>query len=205
MAVGCHWFNASNDCKILGWACVLAEDGDKFVDYVLSSKQWETVKDKPHETHKSNMNYRTLGKTELKVSEIGYGIWAIAGDSGFWDTLEPAQIMKNFYRYTELGGNFIDTAYVYGWDGKDSHSSEELIGRFIKESGKRDDVIIASKIPGKNMKWPAWRGIEIDEVFPSSWWVLELLISCNFMCCKMTSPSVMNGRTQLKKLLKLAR
>jgi len=44
-----------------------------------------------------------------------------------------------------------------------------LIGKFIKESGNREKIIIASKIPGKNRKWPAYQGVPISEVFPKGY------------------------------------
>jgi len=115
------------------------------------------------------MNYRTLGKTGLKVSEIGYGTWQLADDPGCWVGADVKESLKSLYRFVELGGNFIDTAWIYGYDDKnpDRHPSEELIGKFLKESGKRDDIIIATKVPGKNRKWPAWKGIPISEVFPN--------------------------------------
>ena len=49
------------------------------------------------------------------------------------------------------------------------HPSEELIGQFFKESGRRDQAIIATKIPPRNRKWPAWKGIPIAEVFPNEY------------------------------------
>jgi aryl-alcohol dehydrogenase-like predicted oxidoreductase len=115
------------------------------------------------------MQYRTLGKTGMKISEIGYGTWQIADDPGFWTGADPRESLKCLRRYFELGGNFIDTAWIYGYDEKnpDRHPSEELIGKFLKEIGKRDEVIIATKIPPKNMKWPARKGIPIAEVFPA--------------------------------------
>jgi len=120
------------------------------------------------------MQYRTLGKTGLKVSEVGMGTWQLAGKPWGWDAPDEAESMRALYRFVELGGNFIDTAWVYGrvdepGDEAGRHCSEELIGEFIKESGSRDKVIIASKIPGKNRKWPAWKGVPISEVFPKGY------------------------------------
>jgi aryl-alcohol dehydrogenase-like predicted oxidoreductase len=117
------------------------------------------------------MEYRALGKTGLKVSEVGMGTWQLAGNSWAWDASDEKESMRALYRFVELGGSFIDTAWNYGRSGVDGftigkHSSEELIGKFIRESGNRERVIIASKVPGKNMKWPAWRGVPISEVFP---------------------------------------
>ena len=120
------------------------------------------------------MNYRPLGKTGLDVSEIGMGTWQLAGNPWGWDAPDEKESMRALYRFLERGGNFVDTAWVYGRFGADNfsigkHSSEELIGRFIKESGNRDKVIIASKVPGKNRKWPAWKGVPISEVFPQGY------------------------------------
>lgn len=120
------------------------------------------------------MNYRTLGKTGLRVSEVGMGTWQLAGKPWGWDAPDEKESMRALHRFVELGGNFIDTAWVYGRvnepeDEKGEHCSEELIGEFIKESGNRDKVIIASKIPGKNRKWPARLGVPISEVFPKGY------------------------------------
>lgn len=116
------------------------------------------------------MKYRTLGKTGLKVSEVGCGTWQLANDPGLWVGADLNESLKSLYRFVELGGNFIDTAWIYGWDDAQpgKHPSEELIGKFLKESSKRDKVIIATKVPPKNMKWPAWKGIPVSEVFPAS-------------------------------------
>lgn len=120
------------------------------------------------------MKYRTLGKTGLKVSEVGMGTWQLAGRPWGWDAPDEEESMKTLNRFVELGGNFIDTAWVYGrveesGDKKGIHSSEELIGEFIKKSGSRNKVIIASKIPGKNRAWPALKGVPISEVFPDGY------------------------------------
>lgn len=120
------------------------------------------------------MQYRTLGKTGLKVSEIGMGTWGLAGKPWGWEAPDEAESLRALHRFVELGGNFIDTAWVYGrvdepGDEKGVHCSEELIGEFIKESNNRDKVIIATKIPGKNRKWPAWQGVPISEVFPDNY------------------------------------
>src|SRR3990172_1446998 len=107
------------------------------------------------------MKYRTLGKTGLKVSEVGMGTWQLANDPGCWIGSDLDESLKALHKYVELGGNFIDTAWIYGYqEGQpEKHASEELIGKYLKESSKRNDLIIATKVPGKNMKWPAWKGI----------------------------------------------
>ena len=120
------------------------------------------------------MKYRILGKTGLKVSEVGMGTWQLAGEPWGWTAPDESESLRALHRFVELGGNFIDTAYVYGRadeanepDGK--HTSEELIGKFLKETGGREKIIVATKIPGENRKWPAWKGVPISEVFPDGY------------------------------------
>lgn len=120
------------------------------------------------------MQYRTLGKTGLKVSSVGMGTWQLAGQPWGWDAPDENESLRALHRFVELGGNFIDTAWVYGrvdepGDRAGGHCSEELIGKFIKEAKNRDQVIIASKIPGQNRKWPARQGVPISEVFPKGY------------------------------------
>lgn len=88
------------------------------------------------------MKQRTLGRTGLCVSEIGFGAWAIGGQQkgarrSYGPTDDPTSLaaLETFF---ELGGNFIDTADAYGVG-----HSEELIGKFLR--GKRDQVIVATK------------------------------------------------------------
>lgn len=117
------------------------------------------------------MKYRTLGKTGLKVAEVGMGTWQLADDPEYWVGADIKESMRALHKYAELGGNFIDTAWIYGYDDSspDSHPSEELIGKFLQESGKRDEIIIATKIAPKNFIWPVLYGTSISEVFPKEW------------------------------------
>ncbi len=90
------------------------------------------------------MKYRKFGKTDLSVTEIGFGTWGIGGPAmvgdvaiGWGDVDDNTSILalnKSF----DLGINFYDTADFYGFG-----HSEELIGKVF---GNRDDVIIASKV-----------------------------------------------------------
>ncbi len=120
------------------------------------------------------MQYRTLGKTGFKVSEVGMGTWQLSGQPWGWDVPDEKESLKALYRFVEFGGNFIDTAWVYGRhdepdDPEGGTASEEFIGNFLKESGNRNKVYIASKIPPKNRNWPAWKGIPISDVFPEGY------------------------------------
>lgn len=71
------------------------------------------------------MNYRTLGKTGLTVSEIGFGAWAIGGDE--WGPVNDNHSIAAMEKAVELGVNFIDTADVYGLG-----HSEKLVAQVIK-------------------------------------------------------------------------
>ena len=99
------------------------------------------------------------------------GTWQLANDPGCWVGSDLDESLRALYKFTELGGNFIDTAWIYGFSGSvsDRHPSEELIGKFLRESKKRDRLVIATKVPGKNMQWPALKNIPISEVFPNHW------------------------------------
>ena len=104
------------------------------------------------------MNYRTLGRTGLKVSEIGFGAWGIG--KGMWVGASDDESIKALHKAFDLGLNFVDTALVYG----DGHS-ENLVGKAIKERSER--IYVASKIPPKNYQWPAQSGVPAHEAFPA--------------------------------------
>jgi aryl-alcohol dehydrogenase-like predicted oxidoreductase len=110
------------------------------------------------------MHYRTLGKTGLKVSEIGYGAWGIGKSA--WIGASDDESLRALNRSIELGLNFIDTALGYG----DGHS-EKLVGQVVREH--RETIYVATKIPPKNLQWPAPAGIPAHEAFPA-----EHVIAC---------------------------
>lgn len=90
------------------------------------------------------MNYRRFGNTELLVSEIGFGCWAIGGGAMVgntaigWGNADDATSKEAIHRSLDLGINFFDTADIYGLG-----HSEELIGNII---GNHKGVIIATKV-----------------------------------------------------------
>ncbi|HET7209566.1 MAG TPA: aldo/keto reductase [Terriglobales bacterium] len=90
------------------------------------------------------MNYRTLGSTGLKVSEIGFGSWAIggrseaAGEQWGWGDTPEADAIAAVQRARDLGVNFFDTADVYG-NGR----SEEILGKALGPDWS--NVLVASK------------------------------------------------------------
>lgn len=114
------------------------------------------------------MKYRRLGKTNLQVSEIGMGTWQIADDPEWGKGQSENESFRLLQRFIDLGGNLIDTAWVYGWseDKPDKHLSEELIGRFLTQTKQRNKVILTTKIPPINQLWPAPKGSTTETTFP---------------------------------------
>lgn len=106
------------------------------------------------------MRYRWLGNTGLRVSEIGFGAWAIGGT--WWGPQDDTDSRLALHQALDMGCNFIDTAWVYG----DGHS-EKLIGSVLKECGERP--VIATKVPPKNWQWDNQPGTPLSEAFPSDW------------------------------------
>lgn len=82
------------------------------------------------------MEYRNLGRTGLRVSEVSFGGWAIGGT---WGPVDDGESYAALGRAVDLGVNFIDTADVYG----DGHS-ERLVGRLLKER-PGEEVFVATK------------------------------------------------------------
>ena len=80
---------------------------------------------------------RRFGKTDLMISEVGFGLWAAGGTT--WGKTEDQAIFDAIDAALDAGVNFFDTADVYG----DGHS-EELLGKAMK--GRRDEFIVATKI-----------------------------------------------------------
>jgi aryl-alcohol dehydrogenase-like predicted oxidoreductase len=103
------------------------------------------------------MHYRKLGRTNFEVSLVGYGSWGIGGKQ--WLGSGDKQAMASLHAALQNGINFFDTALAYG----DGHS-ESLIGRLKRDA--EVNFVIATKVPPKNMLWPARPGIAINEVFP---------------------------------------
>lgn len=90
------------------------------------------------------MQYRNFGNTDLLVSEIGFGAWAIGGGAMIgttaigWGDVDDKDSKRAIHRSLELGINFFDTADIYGLG-----HSEKLIGEALKNN---KDVIIATKV-----------------------------------------------------------
>ena len=102
------------------------------------------------------MRYRTFGRLGWSVSEVGYGMWGLAGWTGSDDD-ETRQALEEAVRF---GCNFFDTAWAYG-DGK----SEQMLGELVRAHPDRR-LYTATKVPPKNRTWPSRADFLLDEVFP---------------------------------------
>ncbi len=89
------------------------------------------------------MQYRTLGRTGLRVSEVGFG-GAQVGIANYIEKWDPAgereqqSVVDALHRALDLGLNYVDTAPGYG-----SGTSEEVLGRVIRE--RRGECVVATK------------------------------------------------------------
>ncbi|RKY51745.1 MAG: aldo/keto reductase [Candidatus Neomarinimicrobiota bacterium] len=100
------------------------------------------------------MNYRNLGKSGLKVSEICFGTMSFTGDKG-WSHIARVQ-QQEANRMVDIaldhGINFFDTADIYS-----EGTSEEMLGIALKE--KRNDVVIATKCGFRSKEGPNGKGL----------------------------------------------
>jgi aryl-alcohol dehydrogenase-like predicted oxidoreductase len=101
------------------------------------------------------MKYRTLGRTGIDVSEIGYGAWGIGGIQ--WTGGDDEEAKRAVHLAIDQGLNFIDTALAYG----DGHS-ERLVGEVVRSRSER--IYMATKVPPQNRQWPAG-DVPLQEVF----------------------------------------
>ena len=106
------------------------------------------------------MNLRHLGKTGSRVSEIGFGAWGIGASQ--WVGAKDDESVRALERAIDLGLNVVDTALAYG----DGHS-ERIVGEVARRHKGR--LLIATKIPPKNRRWPALRDVSVSEVYPADY------------------------------------
>ncbi len=126
------------------------------------------------------MRLRTLGRTGFKVSEIGFGGWGIG--KSMWGKTDDSESLRALHAALDSGINYFDTAFAYGHG-----HSEKLIAKLFKEVGKR--AIASTKVPPKNMEWPAHPRTALGFAFPPDW-----IVSC-------TEHSLRNLSTDCLELL----
>jgi aryl-alcohol dehydrogenase-like predicted oxidoreductase len=91
------------------------------------------------------MQYRRFGRTGWQVSEVGYGMWGLAG----WTGSDDRESEQSLDVAVEAGCNFFDTAWGYG-----SGRSEQILGKLLKRHPDKT-LYLATKIPPKNFTWPS--------------------------------------------------
>lgn len=109
------------------------------------------------------MKLRLVGKTGLRISEIGLGTWEISGD--VWGKKDDSESLHAIQTALDNGINYIDTAAGYG-----SGHSETLVGEALKKRGaQRHDVVVSTKVLPKCLQWAPPPEKDIDEFFPPDW------------------------------------
>jgi aryl-alcohol dehydrogenase-like predicted oxidoreductase len=101
------------------------------------------------------MKYREIGQTGLQVSEL------CLGTMQFGWTTDEASAFEVMDAFVEAGGNFIDTADIYSsWaENNPGGVSEEIIGRWMKARGNRQEIVLATKVRGRMWEGPNGEGL----------------------------------------------
>jgi aryl-alcohol dehydrogenase-like predicted oxidoreductase len=107
------------------------------------------------------METRKLGNSDLKITPVGFGAWAIGG-SGWefaWGPQDDADSIAAIHRALELGVNWIDTAAIYGLG-----HSEEIVARALKEWRGPRPYVFTKCILRWNEKGKIWKEFSSDSV-----------------------------------------
>jgi aryl-alcohol dehydrogenase-like predicted oxidoreductase len=102
------------------------------------------------------MKYRRFGRTDWRISEIGYGMWGMAG----WTGSDDEESFHSLQLALDMGCNFFDTAWGYG-----AGRSEHLLGELVR-ANKGKKIYTATKMPPKNFEWPSRREYSLNDCFP---------------------------------------
>src|SRR5262245_54622427 len=106
------------------------------------------------------MRTRRFGRLGWPVSEVGYGMWGIAGGPGGWTGADDVIGNRALDEAVRLGCTFYDTAWIYGR----GHSEELLGGLHRRNPDQR--LWVATKLPPKDRCFPSTRGSKLVDVFP---------------------------------------
>lgn len=93
------------------------------------------------------MNYRTF--EEASVAEIGLGTWQLG--SSEWGSVSESEALSILQAYVNEGGNFIDTADIYGMG-----VSERTIGKFLKKLDNEEPIFVATKLGRREDNGNGW-------------------------------------------------
>ncbi len=99
---------------------------------------------------------RRFGRLGWEVGELGVGMWGLAG----WTGTDEQEARAALQLAVDLGCTFFDTAWAYG-DG----ASERILGELVRANPDRE-LVVATKLPPQNRRWPTRRGDTLDDVFP---------------------------------------
>lgn len=102
------------------------------------------------------MRTRRFGRTGWQVGEVGYGMWGMGG----WSGSDDAESRASLHRAVEQGCTFFDTALAYG-----AGKSEALLGEVVRAHRDRE-LVVATKVPPKNLKWPGKAEYPVADTFP---------------------------------------
>lgn len=111
------------------------------------------------------MEYKSLVKTLPSISVLGHGTW---GMGGMWGPRDDRQAIESLLLSFENNINFIDTALAYG-----KGHSEGLVSSALKKKPKSQDIVVATKVPPYNHKWPGQSDSLAHQTFPK-----DHVISC---------------------------
>src|SRR5271157_6123869 len=87
----------------------------------------------------NRMEYTVISGTEMKVSRIAQGTWAIGG--WMWGGTDEKESIRTIHAALDQGINLIDTAPIYG-QGR----SEEIVGEALHQTGRRESIVLATKV-----------------------------------------------------------
>jgi len=103
------------------------------------------------------VKYRSFGRLDWPVAEVGYGMWGMGG----WTGSDDEESLASLDRAVELGCNFFDSALVYG-----AGHSDRLLGELVRRHPEKR-LYTATKVPPKDGRWPSRRGSRLDDTFPA--------------------------------------
>jgi aryl-alcohol dehydrogenase-like predicted oxidoreductase len=105
----------------------------------MALRQARYAADTKMRERKKDMEYININGTNLKSSRIGLGTWAIGG--WMWGGIDDKESIRTIHTALDQGVNLIDTAPIYGYG-----RSEAIVGEAVRQHGRRESVIIATKV-----------------------------------------------------------